>query len=524
MSSSPVIKLPDPRVAAFASSITEPMEGTEWWRGNEGGVVYAGGNILGIRSDGQGQFPVGVMVRHDHPGLERMGIDMQGEHWAIMGFYLITDCWFSWDDTKKHIMVRLEKAHSASNASSDERPAEPTGAYDQAWIDTRHNLIIPPFSTSLLPSLPQFLNKQEIVTLFNACTKRTERTNWNGWFCDRCLRLNLRVHWNRLECRKCGNSFPYGMPDFAFEELVRPEWRNMTKDSAVPGLKYNDHITHTVNDDHPGYVVHTFHLDGENSVVIGFPTELAITYKGGSKSTFEELWASIQDGTIPLERCPVSAKIPGQLTRFFATNYGEEYLAKMATNTTSFAEAPSVVPSIKNELTSVVWEILGGEDPKFNELLCIGNYPNMAMNWHKDGEKGVGPIVASFSYGGTATMSFSMDRRHLVGRGRTNGAYLYDTILPGCLEEKKKRSLRKKRDKGKITEEEYEERFRALVDKIKMPSANKPILQFPLPGTGTVMIQVGESLNQRYEHMVEHNGVARLVTTCRSIEHEEHQA
>ncbi|KAK8062439.1 hypothetical protein PG997_014536 [Apiospora hydei] len=235
---------------------------------------------------------------------------------------------------------------------------------------------------------------------------------------------------------------------------------------------------------------------------------------------FEELWVSVQDGAIPLERCPVSTKIPGQLTRFFATNYGEENLAKMTTSTTSFGEAPEVIRLVKDELTAVVREILG-EEVNFNELLCIGNYPNMAMNWHKDREKGVGPVVASFSYGGTATMSFSMDRQHLVGRGRTNGAYLYDTIFPGCLG-KRKRSLRKKRDEGRITEEEYKESFRALVDKIKMPSTKNPILQFPLPGAATVMIQVDKSLNQWFEYTVEHNGIARLVTTCRSIEHDEH--
>ncbi|KAK8029916.1 hypothetical protein PG993_011207 [Apiospora rasikravindrae] len=600
MSSSAVTQLPDRTVAAYASSLTEALEGTTWWVSNEGGVMSRDGHITGIRSDGDGygdylgenvvitrlssdqqssfdrrvemarqtniaRYPIGVVVRHDHLGLVAMGIDMTGERWAVMGFYLLTDFWVKWCDGIKYIMVKLEKISSpstsdwipsdfdelaaccatckeplvsryqgcppicgtprcATNATPSGDNSQPTGDYNKEWLDTRHNLFIPPFSTSLLPNLPQFMNKQELVALHNVCTSRIERINWNGWFCVRCLRLNQRVYWNRLECRKCGNSVPYGMPDFGLEELVPPGWRDITIDSAIPGLKFNDHITHTVNDSHPGYVVHTFRLDDENSVIIGFPTELAVTYKEGSKSVFEKLWARVQEGTIPLQRCPVRAKIPGQLTRFFATNYGEEYLAKMATDTTSFEEAPDVIRCIKNELTSVVWEILGGEDPKFNELLCIGNYPNMAMNWHKDGEKGVGPVVASFSYGGTAIMSFAMDRRHLVGRGRKNGAYLYETILPGCLKEEKKRSLMKKRDEGRITNEKYREKFRDVVDKITMPSANKPILQFPLPGTGTLMIQVGKSLNQRFEHKVEHNGIARLVTTCRTIEHDEHQA
>ncbi|KAK8086438.1 hypothetical protein PG994_001412 [Apiospora phragmitis] len=70
----------------------------------------------------------------------------------------------------------------------------------------------------------------------------------------------------------------------------------------------------------------------------------------------------------------------------------------------------------------------------------MGNYPNMKMGWHSDGEKGVGPIVASASYGGNATMQFSMKNGYLVGHGGQGNAWEFDTILPGCMEEDKKRA------------------------------------------------------------------------------------
>ena len=190
------------------------------------------------------------------------------------------------------------------------------------------------------------------------------------------------------------------------------------------------------------------------------------------------------------------------------------------TDTTVFDDAPAVIRDVKDEMVSAISEIVG-ETPVFNELLAIENYPNMSMGWHQDGENGVGPVVASTSYGGKATMSFAMDSFHMVGKSRK--VYLYDTILPGCLEEEKKRALMKKREDGVYDEEKYREEFRKLVDTIEAPSKKTAILKIPLPGTGAIMIQRGATLNQRFEHRVDNEGIARMVLTGRFIEHDVHQ-
>ncbi|KAK7911953.1 hypothetical protein PG985_014434 [Apiospora marii] len=117
-----------------------------------------------------------------------------------------------------------------------------------------------------------------------------------------------------------------------------------------------------------------------------------------------------------------------------------------------------------------------------------------------------------------------MTSRSLLGK--VGDHYDYDEILPGCVNEDKKRDLQSKRDSGEITERTYRERFREVVNSKKKGKAPKPrsILEMPLPGTGAVMIQVGPSLNKFYQHMVEHQGIARLVFTCRSIVVEEDQS
>ncbi|KAK8062438.1 hypothetical protein PG997_014535 [Apiospora hydei] len=190
----------------------------------------------------------------------------------------------------------------------------------------------------------------------------------------------------------------------------------------------------------------------------------------------------------------------------------------MKTQTTPLDDAPEVLRTVKGILIETVSQVLG-RTPQFNEMLCIGNYPNMSMGWHQDGERGVGPVVSSMSFGGEAVMKFCMHKKYLVGRGGKGGGYAYDTILPGCLEEEAKRALMAKLVSGEYNEKQYREQFKALMNSIKVPSnTKKPILEFPLPGTGALMIQFGPSLNKRYEHMVENKGIARLVLTCRTLE------
>ncbi|KAK8063520.1 hypothetical protein PG996_008172 [Apiospora saccharicola] len=397
---------------------------------------------------------------------------------------------------------------------------QPTKTYDESWLAERHDMTRNmPRSYPILPGPAYSMSKGELVRRVNNSNDDDRRPNWEGFTCMHCLKLNSRVHWNRLECSKCGRSSPYGMPDFTFDELVSSEWRDFTTNSKVPDLEYNDHVRMTPINVHPDRVTRMFRFDPDNFVLSIIPKESAIKRY---KDMFEKLWSGVQDGTIPIRRCPVNAKVKGQLTSFLATNFSEPYLAKMKTDTTPFNEAPDVIRQLREELATVIQKVLGTR-PEFNEGLVIGNYPKMKMGWHSDGEKGVGPVVASISFGGLAMMEFVMTSGSLLGK--LGSYYDYDIILPGCLEEEKKRALLRRRESGELTEEQYRRLFKKLVDGITPPpKTHKPILTMPLPGSGSIMVQVGPSLNKRYLHTVKHQGMARLVFTCRSIEHEEHVA
>lgn len=57
-----------------------------------------------------------------------------------------------------------------------------------------------------------------------------------------------------------------------------------------------------------------------------------------------------------------------------------------------------------------------GERPAFNELLTAAYMEKQAMGFHTDGERGLGPIVASLSMGSPAIMKFRTleDRKTVV--------------------------------------------------------------------------------------------------------------
>ncbi|KAK8062437.1 hypothetical protein PG997_014534 [Apiospora hydei] len=299
MSSSPVIKLPDPRVAAFASSITEPMEGTTWWNGNEGGVIYAGGNIFGIRSDGQGHgdyLSDGIMITRLSTQNSNAANTHKDREFRYRVKLAMDTCQRQLPDKcetcQKRIIARYEGSPPVCGYPLCDKAdiAQAAGTYNKQWLGARQSQShVPPFTVSLLPGPPQPMSKEDIVACFNGRRNASLRVNWTGWTCPNCKRLNLRIYWNRYECRNCKSCYPYGMPNFSFEELVSPEWRCMLPEDVVPRLIYKDYISYYTSPRHRKWVLRVFRLDDENTVVVGIPRESAIRSPGGFKSLFDEL-------------------------------------------------------------------------------------------------------------------------------------------------------------------------------------------------------------------------------------------
>ena len=86
-----------------------------------------------------------------------------------------------------------------------------------------------------------------------------------------------------------------------------------------------------------------------------------------------------------------------------------------ADKTLPFDECPPCVLRAL-ELVRTRAAIVLGERPAFNELLTAAYMEKQAMGFHTDGERGLGPVVASLSMGSPAIMKFRTleDRKTIV--------------------------------------------------------------------------------------------------------------
>ena len=68
------------------------------------------------------------------------------------------------------------------------------------------------------------------------------------------------------------------------------------------------------------------------------------------------------------------------------------------------------------ELVSSRAGMMLGQRPAFNELLTAAYMEKQSMGFHTDGERGLGPVVASLSMGSPAIMKFRTleDRKTIV--------------------------------------------------------------------------------------------------------------
>ena len=124
-------------------------------------------------------------------------------------------------------------------------------------------------------------------------------------------------------------------------------------------------------------------------------------------------------------------------------------------NSTSLADAPEAITQAVRRMTWAAKRIVPDEDfVGFNELLAIGYLETMKMNvcapfptpvyvcylpanssqYHDDGEKSLGPTVASISLGCPAKMKWRLKTRYWSGfKGKARKHYDPDQpVLPGC--------------------------------------------------------------------------------------------
>ncbi|KAI5474377.1 Calcium ATPase, partial [Pseudohyphozyma bogoriensis] len=103
----------------------------------------------------------------------------------------------------------------------------------------------------------------------------------------------------------------------------------------------------------------------------------------------------------------IANRLPGgYLCSNFSFNAGVHYRHVVDVRSLPFEESPPVLASVCSHLSRAAKAVTRASDIEFNELLTVAYLQGGKMNFHDDGERGLGPVVATLSLGSQASMAF----------------------------------------------------------------------------------------------------------------------
>ncbi|BGP14632.1 hypothetical protein JCM10213v2_002581 [Rhodosporidiobolus nylandii] len=151
--------------------------------------------------------------------------------------------------------------------------------------------------------------------------------------------------------------------------------------------------------------------------------------------------------------------------------------------------APQCAKDARDYLKSVVQKVVGPQrQTEFNEILSVAYMTGGKMNYHDDGERGLGAYVASVSLGAAATMSF----RPKAKKGKTGAKQSAADDEPSLTDD----------DEGETEKTSRQGKRRACL-RVRLMH-------------GDILIMDGEETQKSFEHMVEPEGL-RFAATARFI-------
>lgn len=325
---------------------------------------------------------------------------------------------------------------------------------------------------ALTPLAPPLITQEDMV--INA-RSGTEKVFTKGIVCPRCRCCSRRTNFRKWTCENGDGC------DFAYELPVRTLTAQKAQPRLVDGTKWPFYeglkrVSSVVGH----FDVDKFEITGLNGVESGYvfhfkSNAIVNALKDGPDDLFREM----QEKDFGLMRRPVRQKgCSGEiLTSHYASNWGAPYKFVVSQLSKPFVEAPEVIVKALKKMT---WAGEAGQSltkggelgfQHFNELLSIGYYEDTKIGYHDDGEKELGPTIATLSLGSQAEMSLRPKRSAPAGIGHA-------------------------RNNARGT--------RGVALRI-------------LLNHGDIVIMHGEEVQKYFEHAVTPRGTLRYALTCRTI-------
>jgi hypothetical protein len=222
----------------------------------------------------------------------------------------------------------------------------------------------------------------------------------------------------------------------------------------------------------------------------------------------------------------------------FGMNFGMPYKFIASGDSRSFEEAPAAVRMARSRIDWAQPMFTSPEGyQEFNEEIIFAYMEDQKMNYHDDGEEGLGPRIATLSLGGAATMSLRVKSKYHSQVSKT-GIFTNEKPLSlpvlqssGYIQghEAKSKSA-KDTYEGRVaaweeleaskqtgTASKIKERSKELAAKLDLKvKPAEPLLSFRLTHSDIVIME-GEKIQKFLEHAIEPHGNLRFALTCRTI-------
>lgn len=225
----------------------------------------------------------------------------------------------------------------------------------------------------------------------------------------------------------------------------------------------------------------------------------------------------------------------GDLMTAFSMNYGMPY--KFVANGASlpFQGSPWPVRAARADLNWASQSFLDpGGHQDLNEELIFAYMEGQKLEYHDDGEEGLGPRIATLSLGGKAKMHLRMKTKHYVGCSKT-GVFVKERPVPGSIQSTVN-------GEALSSHQMYERRLAAweelqqLLQLTDKKAYNKRAKEIPLElglyekckkkaddlvtvtlNHGDIVLMEGYEIQQYFEHKVVPEQCLRFALTCRTI-------
>ncbi|KAI0119492.1 hypothetical protein F4814DRAFT_458716 [Daldinia grandis] len=355
--------------------------------------------------------------------------------------------------------------------------------YNNAFLRERTKYSGIPPSDERVPALPSDQGN----------TFGSEKEYKQGILCPKCSCCSRRIKWDGWYCENTECDFTHAVP-IKMTPLHRITAENLkVKSKKKIRITDADERVRVYKTTVGEQKVKTFFLPDENddrcigTVTRIRPTKEAISREGG----LNDLYLHLQKEDLKLERRP--AKNPDcrveELTSHFSGNFGAPYKFGVVVKTsTSFEDAPTPILEtllrltwggktaveasgklILDEAIKVSGDSIPSTFEAYNEQLVLGYFEKSKISAHDDGEKELGPNVASLSLGSPSVMKFTPKKGKNIGDPKYSGS----------------------QRKG-------------------------PFLSVKLKH-GDMLVMHGEKIQKLYLHAVEPRGKHRFALTCRHI-------